>query len=46
MSLRMLSYRLVYGKPSNLPVKLEYKSFWTIKAFNSNIDDASNVSKL
>ncbi|KAK9177679.1 hypothetical protein WN943_026868 [Citrus x changshan-huyou] len=34
--------RLVYEKSCHLPVELEHKSFWVIKAFNSNLDDAGN----
>ena len=45
-SLGMSPYRLVYGKPCHLHVEIEYKAYWAIKAFNSNIDDASQLRKL
>ena len=42
----MSPYQIVYDKPCHLLVELEHKSFWAIKAFNSNLDDASNARKL
>ena len=45
-SLGMLPYQLVYVKSCHFLVKFEQKSFWAIKAFNSNLDDAGNVRKL
>ncbi|KAL7612202.1 hypothetical protein Lser_V15G07401 [Lactuca serriola] len=32
----MSPYRLVFGKPCRLPVKLEHKAFWVVHKFNLN----------
>ncbi|KAI3453437.1 hypothetical protein Pfo_010100 [Paulownia fortunei] len=45
-SLGMSPYRIVYEKPSHLPVELEYKAYWAIKMFNFNLDEASKLRKL
>ncbi len=46
MSLGMSPYRLIYGGPYHLPVKLEHKAYWVIKAFNSKFDDAGILHSL
>ena len=42
----MSYYILVYAKPCHLYVELEHKAYWAIKAFNSNLDNASQLRKL
>ena len=32
--IRMSPYRIVFGKPCNLPLELEYKAMWSIKKLN------------
>ncbi|XP_074278657.1 uncharacterized protein LOC141602251 [Silene latifolia] len=42
----MSSYRLIYGKGCHLPVEVEHKAYWAIKAFNQNVDEAGLYRKL
>jgi len=42
----MSYYILVYAKPCHLYVELEHKAYWAIKAFNSNLDNVSQLRKL
>ncbi|WMV13871.1 hypothetical protein MTR67_007256 [Solanum verrucosum] len=38
----MLPYQLVFGKSDHLPVELEHKALWALKALNLNWGNASN----
>ena len=33
-------FKLVYDKPCHLPVELEHKAYWAIKALNFEMDKA------
>ena len=37
-SIRMYVFRLIYGKPCHLPVKLEHRAYWAIKKLNLSLD--------
>ncbi|CAN6555390.1 unnamed protein product [Malus baccata var. baccata] len=42
----MSPFRLVYGKPCHLPIELEHKAYWAIKAYNVDISVAGQQRKL
>ena len=39
-------YQLVYGKHCHLLVELEHKTYWTIKQYNMEMDEAGKQRKL
>nr|XP_028959986.1 uncharacterized protein LOC103436690 [Malus domestica] len=44
--IRMSPFPLVYGKPCRLPVELEHKAYWAIKAYNMDMSVVGQHRKL
>ena len=42
----MSPYRVVYGRPYHLPVKLGQRAWWAIRTFNCDLNAASEEWKL
>jgi len=42
----MSLYRIVYGKPHHLLVKIEYKALWAINKLNYNLTEAGKERRL
>ena len=42
----MSPYRIVFGKPCHLPLKLEHNAMWAIKKLNCNLQDTKELEQL
>jgi len=46
MSFKTLPYRIVYGKPCHLPIKLEHRAWWAIRTFKYDLITAGEERRL
>ena len=44
--IEMSPFRLIYGEPCHLPIKLEYRAYWAIKKLNLSLEQAEKEKLL